>query len=249
MFRNRKKRPDVIQTARGQRVFAIGDIHGRYDLLEQILDKVLSRFQSPHHFGKFNRLIFLGDIIDRGPDSHMCLRAVQHLVSKYGAELVIGNHEDLLLHTMKGDQEACRIWLERAGGLATLKSFDISPPLPHEDGIDFGERLKQAIPEKYTKMLEDAPTTLRSGDYLFVHAGVKPGVPLANQENFDLFFIRDEFTQSQDWHGAMVVHGHTIVEKVEQHPNRIAIDTGAYRSGRLSCLVLNGQKREILITQ
>jgi len=175
MFRNRKKRPDVIQTARGQRIFAIGDIHGRYDLLEQILDEVLSRFKSPHHFGKANRLIFLGD-------------------------------------------------------------------------IDFGERLKQAIPEKYTKMLEDAPTTLRSGDYLFVHAGVKPGVPLANQENFDLFFIRDEFTQSQDWHGAMVVHGHTIVEKVEQHPNRIAIDTGAYRSGRLSCLVLNGQKREIFTT-
>jgi len=150
-----------------------------------------------------------------------------------------------MLKTINGDDHARSMWFNN-GGLATINSLNLPPPLDWEDGLDFGERLRDAVPDPIYKMLTEAPTSLRSGDYMFVHAGVRPGIALDRQDDLDLFFIRKKFTNSTDWHGAMIVHGHTIVREVEFHTNRIAIDTGAFKSGKLSCLVLEDDERHIL---
>jgi len=246
MFVRRQKKPYSIRTAVNERVYVIGDIHGRYDLLIKIINQITHKLSSEGRRGMRTRLIFLGDIIDRGPESLKCLRLIEHL-SQFGAEIVLGNHEDLLLRTLSGDADARKLWFKH-GGLMTLASLGVEKPLESEDGFDFGERVKEALPDAVLNMLLRAGTSLRSGDYMFVHAGVKPKVPLLKQDDFDLLFIRNEFTESKKWHGAMIVHGHTIVENIEVHNNRIAIDTGAYRSGCLSCLILDNEKRELITT-
>ena len=129
-----------------------------------------------------------------------------------------------------------------------MKSLGITPPKFAEDSIDFGERVREAIPEEYIQMLQQAPLFLESGDYLFVHAGVRPGVDLDKQDDLDLYLIRDEFLQSKEWHGAMIVHGHSIVDEVTICENRIAVDTAAYKSGHLSCIILEGQRQDTLST-
>lgn len=242
-----KKRPKRPRTAPNERVYAIGDIHGRHDLLKQLLQKIIRHWEESDGNFKRIKLIFLGDIIDRGPDSNRCLSLVEKLARNSGAELIMGNHEDLMLRAMKGDQEAQDIWMEH-GGIETLKSFGLAKPSTSEDSIDFGDRVRKAIPDSYVAMLENAATHLVSGDYFFVHAGVRPDIALKDQSDFDKFFIRTDFTESEKWHGAMIVHGHTIVDEVEMYSNRIAVDTGAYRTDRLSCLCLQGTLRHIINT-
>lgn len=240
-------RPRKILTAPNERIYAIGDIHGRYDLLQRLMKLIIEHWSSADTKPRRVRLLFLGDVIDRGPDSKGCLRLVSKLALVDGVVCLKGNHEDLMLRSIHGDPEAQRIWLAN-GGTATLDSFDVSPPQSDEDAIDFAERLRERIDQDFVEMLERAPSSVASGNYLFVHAGVKPGVALAKQVDFNLFFIRDDFTKSTDWHGAMVVHGHTIVDEVAFHDNRIAVDTGAYYSGKLSCLVLEDDQRSVIIT-
>lgn len=152
-----------------------------------------------------------------------------------------------MLRSMDGDAMAQQIWLEN-GGKETLRSFGVDVPTPEEDSFDFGDRLTAAVPENFQALLRSAPTSLASGDYLCVHAGVRPGVGLGRQSVHDLTFIREDFTNAKEWHGAMIVHGHSIVEKVEFLPNRIAVDTGAWRSGRLSCVCLDGRRRVVIST-
>lgn len=240
-----KPRPKVPATAPGERIYAIGDIHGEYELLRKLLDRIASHWEASDQTASEVRLLFLGDIIDRGPASKQCLRFITQLSSLRGVTCLRGNHEDLLLRSIAGDSEAQRIWLQH-GGDATLASFGIGLPRADEDAIDFGERVKAAIPRKHLAMLEAAPTHTTSGGYFFAHAGVRPGVPLSRQDDFDLFFIREDFTSSTAWHGAVVVHGHSVVDEVDMRDNRIAIDTGAYRSGNLSCICLDGTSRQIL---
>lgn len=241
------RRPKVIEAALNERVYAIGDVHGRYDLLREIMSKIVAHWEGSTSKPQRIQLIFLGDIIDRGPDSDRCLRLVTKLSSLPGVTLIRGNHEDLLLRSIEGDQQAQSIWLAN-GGDATLGSFGIDPPQTGEDPFDFGERIVAAIPETELAALKKAPTHTVSGDYFFAHAGVRPGVPLKKQTDFDLFFIRDEFIQSDDWHGAMIVHGHSLTEEVELLDNRIGVDTGAYRTNRLSCICLEGRTRKVIAT-
>lgn len=247
MLSLRKKLPKKIRTASKERVYAIGDVHGRHDLLKLLLKKIVKHWESSD--GQFSRvkMIFLGDIIDRGPMSRECLELVESLVRKSKCILILGNHEDLLLRSIEGDEDAQRIWLEN-GGEATLESFGIAPPRHEEDGIDFGDRLAKAIPQNLRTLMKEAPTHVESGDYFFVHAGVRPGIALSKQSDYDKFFIRNEFTESKDWHGAVVVHGHSIVENVELRPNRIAVDTGAFQTGKLSCICLDGLRRQVIST-
>lgn len=244
LLRKRFKEPS---TRKGERVYAIGDIHGRHDLFHELIAAIVRHWEvSPRTFDRVE-MVLLGDIIDRGPDSALCLKLAHDLVTGSHVRLLRGNHEDLLLKSIAGHPTAQKIWLEN-GGDAFIANFDIAPPRPGEDSIDFGERIAAAVPAQYVTMLEQAPLTFRSGDYLFVHAGVRPGVPLDRQNEQDLLFIRGEFTQSDRRHGAVIVHGHSIVDKVEIHPNRIAIDTGAYASGRLSCICIDGRRREVIHT-
>ena len=240
-----RKKPRHISTAENERIYAIGDIHGRYDLLRQLLNQIVEHFEQSRRDFDTVRLLFLGDIVDRGPASKEVLGLIERLVRKAGATLILGNHEDLMLRSAQGDQFAQDLWLEN-GGLQTLESFEIDPPREHEDAVDFGERLTRMLPERFLSLLAEAPTHFESGHYYFVHAGVRPGVQLKKQTDFDKFFIRDEFTSSTQWHGSMIVHGHSIVPAVEEQDNRIAIDTGAYKSGKLSCLCVQGTTRSII---
>lgn len=247
MRRFLSSRPSTIRTAPGERIYAIGDIHGRDDLLRDLMARLIAHWEQSEKSFKTIRVIFLGDVIDRGPGSRRALWLIHALLKQSGVELLRGNHEGLLLRSMDGDGWAQDLWLQH-GGLETLAALQVEPPLAGEDTFDFADRLTAAVPVKLLNMLKAAPVMARSGDYAFVHAGVRPGVSLAKQDEFDLTFIREEFTDSADWHGAMVVHGHTIVEQPEFHENRIAIDTGAWRSGRLTCLCLSGEDREIIST-
>ncbi len=243
-FRSKPKAPC---TAKGLRIYAIGDIHGRYDLFHRLMARIIAHWESCPRFVKRVELVLLGDVIDRGPESARCLKLVHSLNSLSAVRLLKGNHEDLLLKSIAGNAIAQQIWLEN-GGDAFLTSFGIEKARPDEDSFDFGDRIGRAVPAPLIDMLEQAPLLYRSRDYVFVHAGVKPGVALHKQAEEDLLFIREEFTQSSRWHDAVIVHGHSIVDQVQIHANRIAVDTGAYDSGRLSCICLEGRRREVLHT-
>ena len=242
--RNGRKRP---RTRRGERIYAIGDVHGRHDLLRELLRRIVEHWEKSDPPKRNVKLVFLGDIIDRGPASDRCLKLVQRLIRGGGVELLRGNHEDMLIEAAAANPAAVQAWLAN-GGDATLASFGIDPPLPGEDSFDFAERLIAGIPPAVLDMLRAAPAFTTSGDYFFVHAGVRPGVPLDRQVVEDLYSIRQDFTASERWHGAVIVHGHSIVDEIEIRHNRISCDTGAYRTGLLSCLCLQDEQQEIITT-
>lgn len=237
----------VPRPAKGERVYAIGDIHGRHDLLVQLLNKVIRHYPTLKPKPSKITLLFLGDIIDRGPDSQRCLELIKRLVEKAQARLLLGNHEDMMLASVDGDGIAQQAWM-RNGGLATLSSYGIDPPDKSEDSFDFAARLKESIPEDHVRFLRSLDVSYASGSYFFVHAGVRPGVRIAKQEEADLYSIRDEFTTSEKWHGQVVVHGHSIVDEVDVRHNRIACDTAAYETGRLSCVCLQDANVSVLST-
>lgn len=242
-----KKRSGTPCTKEGERIYAVGDVHGRFDLLHQMLKLIVAHYEALDLKAKRVSLLFLGDIIDRGPMSSRCVERIKYLVDAKGAHLLLGNHEDMLLASIEGDADAQRAWLKH-GGDQTLLSYGIPLPRTDEDAIDFAERLGRAFPEEHLEFLRQCPASYRSGDYLFVHAGVRPGVSLKRQDSRDLFSIREEFTESDSWHGAMIVHGHSIVERIEIRQNRIACDTGAYRTGRLSCICLQDEYQATIST-
>jgi serine/threonine protein phosphatase 1 len=160
----------------------------------------------------------------------------------------MGNHEQVFLRALEGDQRALR-FLARIGGCATLRSYGIS----EEDykALDFEELTAQAgekVPAEHLAFLAGFETMIRLGDYLFVHAGVRPGVTFEAQEQSDLYWIRDEFLSHRDSFGAMVVHGHSITEDIDVRANRIGIDTGAFATGRLTAIGLEGGERWFLST-
>ena len=237
----------VPRPAKGERVYAIGDIHGRHDLLVQLLNKVIRHYPTLKPTPSKITLLFLGDIIDRGPHSQRCLELIKRLVEKAQARLLLGNHEDMMLASVDGDGIAQKAWM-RNGGLATLNSYGIDPPHESEDSFDFAARLKESIPEDHVRFLRSLDVSYSSGSYFFVHAGVRPGVRIAKQEDEDLYSIRDEFTTSEKWHGQVGVHGQSIVDEVDVRHNRIACDTAAYETGRLSCVCLQDANVSVLST-
>jgi serine/threonine protein phosphatase 1 len=245
-FRPRFK-AHVPRPAKGERVYAVGDVHGRHDLLVQLLDKVIRHYPTLTPTPSKITLLFLGDIIDRGPDSRRCIELIKRLVETAQAKLLLGNHEDMLLASIDGDGLAQQAWM-RNGGLATLESYGVKPPQESEDAFDFAARLKEGIPPDHVHFLRSLGVSYSSGTYFFVHAGVRPGVRISRQEHTDLYSIREEFTQSEKWHGQVVVHGHSIVDEVDVRPNRIACDTAAYETGRLSCVCLQDANVSVIST-
>ncbi|UYY57048.1 metallophosphoesterase family protein [Sphingomonas sp. S2-65] len=221
----------------GQRLIAIGDVHGRWDLLDALLKAIEQHIATTPEVP--SRLIILGDFIDRGPDSARVLRFLRSVTRQSErATVLLGNHEQALLHTIEGDTAAQRLWLAH-GAAATLASFDTPPPQQHEFGPAFAVRAAQAIGPETIDWLRDLPLSLRIGDYFFCHAGVRPGRKLDRQSGEDLLWIREAFLADQRSYGAIVVHGHSIVGEAEIRHNRIAVDTGAYRTGLLSAVILD----------
>ena len=227
----------------GYRAYAIGDIHGRSDLLEILLAKIETDIAS--HPQSENFIIFLGDLIDRGPDS----AAVVERLRTYGPGdttivFLSGNHEEVILRILAGERGGLLAdWL-KFGGAECLRSYGLDPVALAANGEAAAlKAIKAAVPEAHAEFLASFADTFRFGDYLFVHAGIRPGLGIADQTQSDLRWIREPFLEDDHDHGVVVVHGHSISSKVEERPNRIGLDTGAYRSGILTALLVDGAER------
>jgi serine/threonine protein phosphatase 1 len=232
----------------GLRVYAVGDIHGRYDLLEAIAAEIGRDLTAAPPQRSVE--IFLGDYIDRGPQSRDVLEwMVSSPLLADERICLLGNHEDMLLQVI-ADSEATWQWLQN-GGLATLLSYDaISPDALAELTVaEARAAFLAAFPTAHRAFVEGLPRLKRIGGYVFVHAGLRPGRAIEDQDPDDLVWIRDAFLFSRADFGACVVHGHTPADRPEVLPNRINLDTGAFFTGRLTCLVLEGDTRRFLQTE
>lgn len=233
---------------RGLRVYAVGDIHGRLDLLDQLLGQIIRDCDQAPDLLKY--LVFLGDYVDRGPDSAGVIeRLANGLPPGLGAVCLRGNHEDSM-HGFLTDLDAGPGWLSY-GGDATMASYGLpspAPDAPPEHLLEAQRLLNAALPPHHRAFLGGLRSCLTIGDYHFVHAGVRPGVPLDQQDDADRLWIRNAFLTSRADHGKTVVHGHTITPEPELRANRIGIDTGAYATNRLTALVLEDTDRRFLCT-
>ncbi|WP_068086352.1 metallophosphoesterase family protein [Novosphingobium rosa] len=233
----------------GQRIYAVGDIHGRADLLSALIDAIegdISR-RDTAATPRQTTIILLGDLIDRGPDSRGVLDLAARWGRKRAMHILLGNHEEMLLDAAE-NLDVLRHFL-RHGGRETLLSFDIDEATYEAASFEEVQALLHAhIPAATLDYIRSFQTMIRMGDYVFVHAGIRPGVPLEGQSGGDLRWIREPFLSSPQDHGAVVVHGHTITDEIEQRPNRLGIDTGAYQSGHLSAIGLEGEERWLIQT-
>lgn len=227
----------------GVRVYAVGDVHGCLDQLNRLLD-VIEKDLVGHSLR--SHLVLLGDLVDRGPDSAGVLhRLIKRGLPTDGWDCIMGNHEEVMLQCLSGNGEGLESWL-RYGGVQTLESYGLTAAEIFSPAVDLATVMRRAIPDRHVQFLQSMRDYVTIGDYLFVHAGLRPGVPLEQQSSRDLRWIRQGFLDDATDHGMMVVHGHTIVQEVDVRSNRIAVDTGCYVSGRLSALVLEGDKTRVL---
>lgn len=241
----RRADPPAPRTAEAERIYAIGDVHGRFDLLTGLLEKIERHSAALPEPGS-QHVIMLGDLVDRGDSSARVLEYLYNVQRQTDRLIVLmGNHEELMLRALNGEPEMLRAWM-RIGGAATVRSFGLEPPERDGDHAAYLRRLATVVPEEWVSWLSSLPLSARSGDYFFCHAGIRPGVPLKRQKRTDLLWIRDEFLDDRENHGAVVVHGHSIATEVEIHANRIGIDTGAYQTGVLTALYLEGDRQEII---
>jgi serine/threonine protein phosphatase 1 len=229
----------------GSRAYAVGDVHGRLDLLETLLERIEE--DNARRGPAKTYLVMLGDLIDRGPDSAGVIERFVSNPPRWARPIYLqGNHEEFFLDVLTGREETVANWLTY-GGYECAASYGVSQGSTlNATPAEIVDRLKAAVPAAHLEFLASMSDSFRFGDYLFVHAGIRPGVPIAEQSRRDLRWIREGFLDCPDDHGVVVVHGHTIVDKVEQMSNRIALDTGAYRSGILTAIGLEGTERWFL---
>ena len=218
------------------RIYALGDIHGRADLLEDAFGRIDRHLdENPVHLSVD---VLLGDYIDRGSRSREVIDLI--LARKATRRLIAltGNHEDMILHFLR-KPHTFDFWVDK-GGYETLASYGLHlrARLEPRDHLTIRASLLRMIPQNHLAFLANLPAYTKLGNCLFVHAGVRPGVPLETQKRHDLLWIRDAFLDSSEDFGAIVIHGHTPVMEPDIRPNRINIDTGAYATNRLTCLVL-----------
>lgn len=230
----------------GRRIYCIGDIHGREDLLLKLA--TLMTEDTAGYLGK-KQVVFLGDYIDRGMHSKQVLDTLTDNGFLPGFEKIFlkGNHEHTLLEFLYNDSSVLKDWW-RFGAQTFFYSYGlVIPGIPSESSYaKLRAELKAALPIAHLHFLQQLKPSFTLGDYFFAHAGIKPGIDLRHQHSKDLYWIRDEFLASSQMHEKVVVHGHTITPEPTVLPNRIGIDTGAYASGKLTCLILeNGTQRII----
>jgi serine/threonine protein phosphatase 1 len=243
----------VIRRAKipvGQAVYAVGDVHGRLDLLDDLLRRIEEDARR-HEADVERQLILLGDYIDRGPDSRGVVeRLLATPLAGFSTVWLMGNHEDALLAFLDGLSDGLD-WLTY-GGLETLMAYGVplrSLPNTLAASSELRRALAGALPPSHIAFFRQCQFRHIVGDYLFVHAGVRPGVPLDAQTPADLMWIRDDFLRSRTPLAThVVVHGHTIVDQPQDREYRINIDTGAVVSGKLTCLVVRGSQRRFIST-
>ena len=241
--------PPPASVPEGVRVYAIGDIHGRADLLAQLHDKIARHAQQSATVSE-NIILYIGDYVDRGPQVR---EVIDLIVSKplpgFQSIHLKGNHEAMMLEFLE-DATTGMAWRD-AGGLETLRSYGAvhGPGNLHPADYDRArEDLEANMPETHKSFLYNLKLSATIGDYFFTHAGVRPGVDLDDQKEEDLLWIRYTFLNSTKDFGKVVVHGHTPDNNVDFKPNQIGIDTGAFMTNVLTCLVLEGTSQDLLQT-
>lgn len=232
---------------KGQRAYVVGDVHGRLDLLEPLLARIeqeIAERPKPK-----TSIVFLGDLIDRGSSSAQVIERLRtYAPTRASTHFIMGNHEEVMLRVLSGDGSLIASWL-RFGGAETLRSYGVEPTeISKAKPEEAVARLKRAIPSEHVGFLESFADCISFGNYLFVHAGIRPGVDLSEQAQSDLRWIREPFLEDSTDHGFVVVHGHTITNEVEVTSNRIGIDTGAFCTGTLTALGLEGSSRWLVQT-
>src|ERR1700730_8813008 len=242
-LRVRGRRPSLPA---GLRIYAVGDIHGRLDLLNELLaridaDAALRPAPRPLY-------VFLGDYIDRGPSSRETIdRLIEHGAT-HETLFLKGNHELIAIKCLS-DRGLFDQWL-RLGGLETLVSYGVPAEIlaSGKQIAELQSAFHGALPQTHFRFFRDLQTSFSCGDFFFAHAGVKPNVELSRQKEDDLLWIREEFLSSNCDFGKIIVHGHTPVSEIEIKPNRINIDTGAFATGRLTCLVIEDERLSVIDT-
>ena len=253
------KRPEELmvapaETTRGRvppgvRIYAVGDIHGRLDLLTAMLERIKTDTEALPPVARMI-IIFLGDYLDRGNHSKAVIeQLIAWPLPRFEPVFLRGNHEATVLQFLD-DLTAGPGWLAY-GGVNTLLSYGVRPPVDVPPRLRLAavqHQLRETLPPSHLAFLRQMPFYVEIGSYLFVHAGIRPGIPLEQQRKDDLLWIREDFLSSTADHGRVVVHGHTITMEAESLPNRIGVDTGAYATGRLTAAVLENDERRFIDT-
>jgi serine/threonine protein phosphatase 1 len=218
------------------RIYAVGDVHGRADLLDQVLSRIDADLAAYPDCRP--RQVFLGDYIDRGPSSRAVIDRLIKRARTHEIVCLKGNHETYVFEFLRNPAILAN-W-RQLGGLETLMSYGLKPSMKADiaEQLELAKALAASLPKHHRQFLRSLSTSFACGDFFFVHAGVKPGIPLEQQRDEDLLWIRDDFLLCEDDFGKIVVHGHTPVREPDIRPNRINIDTGAYATGRLTCLII-----------
>ncbi len=244
LFGRRSRRTPSVPD--GWRVYAIGDIHGCAELLRKLVNRIFEDIAQ--HKDCKPHLVFLGDYIDRGMKSATVIDMLIDIETcGVATSFLAGNHEDALQQFLEEPMIAPH-WFG-IGGLATLLSYGLSAAEGGASRDRFNkirDSLRAAMPSTHRDFLSRLPVMLELGDYLFVHAGIRPGLALERQSREDLLSIRGDFTMSRERHPKRVVHGHSAQPNPVVLPNRICVDTGAYATGRLTCVVLDGDTTETI---
>jgi serine/threonine protein phosphatase 1 len=224
----------------GTRIYAVGDVHGRADLLGALFTRIdadLRAFPIPQSVQ-----VFLGDYIDRGPESRQVLDL---LIARKRRHLMLclkGNHETFAAQFLSNPSVLSN-W-RHIGGCNTLLSYGVTPTASEDPQVQkkIAAAFRKALPDSHRHFIHGLALSLTCGDFFFAHAGVRPGIPLRQQRRQDLLWIREDFLLHEEDFGKVVVHGHTPTINPDVRTNRINIDTGAYATGRLTCLVLEGDQ-------
>jgi serine/threonine protein phosphatase 1 len=228
----------------GLRIYAVGDVHGRADVLAQLFTRIdadLVEYPAAHAVE-----LFVGDYVDRGPESRQVIDLLIKRSRSREMVFLKGNHETFIFDFLE-NPASLDAW-RQYGGFETLLSYGLRPQMK----ANAAERKELAtafdflLPSAHKQFLASLKSSFTCGDFFFAHAGVKPGIPLDKQRDEDLLWIRDDFLLCEEDFGKFVVHGHTPVREPDIRPNRLNIDTGAFATGRLTCLVLEGTTAAVL---
>jgi len=235
----------------GELVYAVGDIHGRYDLLIEMLEQIVDD-ALPRQRGRVPILVTCGDYVDRGPDSARVLTALDWIRRDGRVRLhaIKGNHEAAFLGFLTDPQDGAP-WLN-FGGDATLRSYGVRPPADFQDTAELvraRDDLLEKMPAAHLRVMQELEMMAVVGDYAFVHAGIRPGVPLSKQKTDDLLWIRGPFLDRTERFEKRIVHGHSWIEAApEIYDNRIGLDTGAYETGVLTAVRIEDGEVEVFQT-
>ena len=227
----------------------MGDVHGRLDVLGPLLHDIVADAAASRPAER-PLLIFLGDYVDRGADSRGVVDLILRMrdFDRLETRVLKGNHEEALLNFLGDPTAMGPLWVDH-GGATTLASYGVQPPATRTDPeawVKAGEAFARQLPAEHRRFYETLELMVTVGDYAFVHAGVRPGVNLAEQSERDLLWIRQEFLQWPGPHGKVIVHGHTPAEQAHLGRWRIGIDTGVYATGVLTAVRLEGQHQRLM---